>query len=56
MVDGMAKKRAEKAAPETSGVQAPVVRIFLSSPGDVADERKICPRADRAGVAEAPLL
>jgi len=36
----MAKKRGE-AARETSGEQAPVVRVFLSSPGDVADERKI---------------
>src|SRR6516165_11691128 len=36
----MAKKRGE-AAPGTSDEQAPVVRIFLSSPGDVADERKI---------------
>jgi hypothetical protein len=36
----MANKRRIKAAPETSGEQAPV-RIFLSSPGDVADERKI---------------
>ena len=37
----MAKKRGGEAAPETSGGQAPVVRIFLSSPGDVADERRI---------------
>ena len=37
----MAKKRGGEAARETSGEQAPVVRIFLSSPGDVADERKI---------------
>jgi formylglycine-generating enzyme required for sulfatase activity len=40
MVQGMAKKRGE-AAPGTSDEQAPVVRVFLSSPGDVADERKI---------------
>jgi hypothetical protein len=37
----MAKKRRGEAARETSGLQAPVLRIFLSSPGDVADERKI---------------
>jgi formylglycine-generating enzyme required for sulfatase activity len=37
----MAKKRGREAAREMSGEQAPVVRIFLSSPGDVADERKI---------------
>jgi hypothetical protein len=37
----MAKKKGGAAARETSGEQAPVVRIFLSSPGDVADERKI---------------
>ena len=37
----MAKKRGGEAGPETSREQAPVVRIFLSSPGDVADERKI---------------
>jgi formylglycine-generating enzyme required for sulfatase activity len=37
----MAKKRGGEAAPETSGEQVPVLRIFLSSPGDVADERKI---------------
>jgi hypothetical protein len=37
----MAKKRGGEAAPETSGEQAPVVRIFLSSPGDMADEREI---------------
>jgi len=37
----MAKKRGEGAAPETSGEQAPVVRIFLSSPGDMPDEQKI---------------
>jgi hypothetical protein len=37
----MAKKRGGEAAQETSGKQAPIVRIFLSSPGDVADERKI---------------
>jgi len=41
VVQGMAKKRGGEAAPETSGGQASVVRIFLSSPGDVADERKI---------------
>jgi formylglycine-generating enzyme required for sulfatase activity len=41
MVQEMAGKRGRQAAPETSGEQAPVVRIFLSSPGDVADERKI---------------
>jgi len=41
MVQEMVKKRGGEAAPETSGEQAPVVRIFLSSPGDVADERKI---------------
>jgi hypothetical protein len=40
-VQGMAKKRGEEATRETSGDQAPVVRIFLSSPGDVADERKV---------------
>jgi hypothetical protein len=37
----MAKNRGRGAARETSGEQAPAVRIFLSSPGDVADERKI---------------
>ena len=37
----MAKKRGGEVAAETSGEQAPIVRIFLSSPGDVADERKI---------------
>jgi hypothetical protein len=37
----MAKRRGGETARETSGEQAPVVRIFLSSPGDVADERKI---------------
>jgi hypothetical protein len=37
----MAKKRGGEAARQTSGEQAPIVRIFLSSPGDVADERKI---------------
>jgi hypothetical protein len=37
----MGKKRGGEAARETSGEQAPVVRIFLSSPGDVANERKI---------------
>jgi hypothetical protein len=37
----MARKRGGEAARETSGTQAPVVRIFLSSPGDVADERKV---------------
>ncbi|MGA8759211.1 MAG: hypothetical protein WB611_23455 [Stellaceae bacterium] len=37
----MAKKRGEEGARKKSGEQAPVVRIFLSSPGDVADERKI---------------
>ena len=37
----MPKKRGGETAPERSGEQAPVVRIFLSSPGDVADERKI---------------
>jgi hypothetical protein len=37
----MAKQRGGEAARETSGEQAPVVRIFLSSPGDVADERQI---------------
>ena len=36
----MAKKRGGKTAREASGEQAPVVRIFLSSPGDVAAERK----------------
>jgi len=41
MVKGMAKKWGGEVAPETSGEQAPVVRIFLSSPGDVAVERKI---------------
>src|SRR6516225_10384495 len=41
MVQGMAKKRGGEAARQTSGEQAPVMRIFLSSPGDVADERKI---------------
>ena len=41
MVQGMAKKRGGEAARGTSGEQAPVVRIFLSSPGDAADERKI---------------
>jgi hypothetical protein len=41
MVQGMAKKRRGEAARQTSGEQAPIVRIFLSSPGDVADERKI---------------
>jgi hypothetical protein len=41
MVQGMAKKRGGEAAPATSGEQATVVRIFLSSPGDVADERKL---------------
>jgi hypothetical protein len=37
----MANKRGGEGARETSGEQARVVRIFLSSPGDVADERKI---------------
>ena len=37
----MAKKQGGAAARETSGEHTPVVRIFLSSPGDVADERKI---------------
>ena len=37
----MAKKRGGEAARGTSGEQAPIVRIFLSSPGDVADERRI---------------
>jgi hypothetical protein len=37
----MAKKRGREAAPEASGEQAPVVRIFLSSPGDVTNERQI---------------
>src|ERR1700731_3711878 len=37
----MAKKRGGETARETSGEQAPVVRSFISSPGDVPDERKI---------------
>jgi hypothetical protein len=37
----MAKKRGGDAARKTSDEQAPVVRIFLSSPGDVAAEREI---------------
>jgi hypothetical protein len=41
MVQEMAKKRGGEAARGTSGEQAQLVRIFLSSPGDVADERKI---------------
>jgi hypothetical protein len=41
MVQGMAKKQGEETGRETGGEQAPVVRIFLSSPGDLADERKI---------------
>jgi hypothetical protein len=41
MVQGMAKKRGGEVGRKTSGVQSPVVRIFLSSPGDVANERKI---------------
>jgi hypothetical protein len=37
----MAKRPRGEGAREASGKQAPVVRIFLSSPADVADERKI---------------
>jgi hypothetical protein len=40
MVQGMAKQRGREAR-GTSGEHAPVVRIFLSSPGDVAAEREI---------------
>jgi Uncharacterized conserved protein len=50
----MAETQAGDTARDADGRQAPVVRIFLSSPGDVADERTIARETIEGTLQEQP--